>query len=102
MEAPAKIKVFYRPVGASHVFTSNDLPGLHVLRTELKGAYELLLRVTTELVQHTYGVRANYDIANGFGGLRELVQNRNPLVAAPLVLKRVTRTTSHPKRQKAA
>lgn len=103
MEAPSKIQVFYRTVEGAHVFTSDDLPGLHVLRNDLKAAHDLLLKVASELVFRAYGTRAEYMVAKGFEGLEELIKHRNPLLASTVVLMRAASPGTTPQeRQKVA
>jgi hypothetical protein len=97
---PLKITVLYRPVGGAHVFTSPDIDGLHVARSELKPAYDLLLSVVAALLHRRLGgTRALYHFAKGFEAFERAIRNRNPLLPTKLVLSRV-RSTAPAKRRK--
>ena len=91
---PAKITVLYRNIGTGHVFTSPDLDGLHVVRSELKPAYELLLTLVSALLHRRIGgPKVKYHFAKGFDAFAKAARQRNPLIPTEIVLSRVKRAT---------
>lgn len=89
---PSRITVLYRNIGTGHVFTSPDIDGLHVVRSELKPAYELLLTVVSALLHRRLGgPKVKYHFAKGFDAFAKAARQRNPLIPTEIVLSRVKR-----------
>ncbi len=86
---PVRITVVYRPVGAAHVFTSEQLEGMHVARHDLRASYDLLLAVVSGLILRRFGgSKVRYDFKGGFEAFQRQIKTRNPLIPKALVLER--------------
>jgi hypothetical protein len=103
-QPPSKVTVFYRPIGGSHTFTSSDLEGLYVARTNLREAYSVLIDLVGGLLERRTGTKGTkYHFPKGYEAFEKMIVNRNPLLPTSLELKRIKRVSpKKPPRQKAA
>jgi hypothetical protein len=60
-EAPSAVGIYHRVVGDSHIFTSPDLPGMHVGHPDARAAFAMIAPAVGLLVGATYGVNAEYE-----------------------------------------
>lgn len=71
MKAPQAVRIWHKQVGASHIFTSPDLPGLHIGDPELRRAFDMISPAVSLLVEAIYGVEEEYVPDTSFENLEE-------------------------------
>lgn len=77
---PEAVRVLYNKAGVSHVFTSPDLPGLHIGHPDLRAAFDVIARAVGGLVAADYGVEAEYTCDLSFDEFRRLIEPKGEVL----------------------
>ncbi len=76
---PAQVTLAYRVIGEArtHVFTSDEVPGLHIGSQSLEKAFHEAIAALGEIVSHMYGCHVIYQPAVNFRQFVERLEKRD-------------------------